>query len=421
MEAVITEAPNREYLELTFTKETATGKGMNERFIMENTHDGNFQITSGRIGIKIGCHKPRVWKQIMEDWDKTYITCIERGYTLFSEKKLEDKVITQKMQGVDGKTFKPLLDKAVSRIIERLLNFSNHLMEEEYTIRVENVSDEMLKRGKEILDFLADNYKDLSVAEFNGKLKVLYAVIPRRIDILSKKLAKRTQDFTDIIASEQELYDVLVSQIRGTEVKAASSDKTITEAYGLEMREVTEEEEQWIRKRLGREGHRYVRAWRVTNLATEERFDAFCKKNKFSLENGKVERLFHGSRSENFWSIITTGLTINPKGVVITGKMFGNGTYFAPDACKSMGYTDRRGSKWANGGNETGFLGIYKVAVGNPAAPSSAKAYNYASLSKQGYHSVWCKRGGATGLRMDEVVVYQDCQDTIEYLIEVGM
>ncbi len=412
--------PNREYLELTFTKETATGKGMNERFIMENTHDGNFQITSGRIGIKIGVHKPRVWKQIIEDWDKTYITCIERGYTLFSEKKLEDKVITQKTQGIDGKTFKPLLDKAVSRIIERLLNFSNHLMEEEYTIRVENVSDEMLGRGKEILDFLADNYKDLSVAEFNGKLKVLYAVIPRRIDNLSKKLAKRQQDFADIIASEQELYDVLVSQIRGNEVQTASEGKTITEAYGLEMREVTEDEEKWIRKKLGSEGHRYVRAWRVVNLSTEERFNKFCEKMGFTSKNG-IERLFHGSRSENFWSIITTGLTINPKGVVITGKMFGNGTYFAPDACKSMGYTNRSGSRWANGSSNTGFLGIYKVAVGNPAAPSSAKAYNYASLSKQGYHSVWCKRGGQIGLRMDEVVVYQDCQDTIEYLVEVGM
>lgn len=419
-ELVIQEAPNREYLELTFTKETATGKGMNERFIMENLHDGNFMVTAGRIGIKVGCHKPRVYKQIMSDWDKTYSTQIARGYTLFSVKKMEDKLITSKSQGIDGKIFKPLLDRAVSMIIERLLSFSNHLMEQEYTVRVENVSDEMLARGKDILDQLADTYKNMSVAEFNSKLQVLYAVIPRRIDNLSKKLAKRVQDFPDIIASEQELYDVLVSQIRGTTVETASGGKTITEAYGLEWREVNDDEEKWIRRKLGNEGHRYVRAWKITNLETEQRFNDFCKKNGFTDKNG-VERLFHGSRSENFWSIITTGLTINPKGVVITGKMFGNGTYFAPDACKSMGYTDRSGSRWAGGHNSTGFLGIYKVAVGNPAAPSSAKAYNWASLSKQGYHSVWCKRGGQIGLRMDEVVVYQDCQDTIEYLVEVGM
>ena len=419
METVIA-APNREYLELTFTKETATGKGLNEKFIMENTHDGNFRVTEGRIGIKIGCHKPRSYMIIMSEWDATYNKQISRGYTLFSEKKVEEKKIIKKLQGLNGKVFKPLLDKSVSNIIERLLGFSNNLMEEEYTVRVENISDSMLKRGEEILNDLADNYKDMSVAEFNNKLKVLFAVIPRRIDNLSKCLAKRTAEFADIIAKEQDLFQVLLSQIRDNNI-TSDANSTITEAYGLEWRDVTTDEEEWIKKKLGSEGHRYVKAWKVKNLATEERFSDFCKKNGFNSDNGKVKRLFHGSRSKNFWSIITTGLTINPKGVVITGKMFGNGTYFAPDACKSIGYTDRSGSRWAGGHSTTGFLGIYKVAVGNPAEPSSAKAYNYESLKKQGYHSVWCKRGGQIGLRMDEVVVYQDCQDTIEYLVEVGM
>lgn len=412
--------PNKEYLELTFTMETATGKGLNNRFVMENLHNGLFQITEGRIGITIGLHKPKVYTLLIDEWDNVYRKKIELGYTLFSTEKVDVKKISKNSQSLNGENFKPLEDKGVANIIRRLISFTNNLMEEEYTVKVENISETMIERGRNILNELADNYEKMSVSEFNNKLKVLFAVIPRRIDNLSKSLAKRNADFRNIIASEQELFDVMVSQIKGLEIKK-TADKTILEGYNLDWREVDEKEEAWIRKKLGNEGHRYVRAWQITNNATEERFNQFCKKADITEENGGIHRLFHGSRSENFWSIITTGLTINPKGVVITGKMFGNGTYFAPDACKSMGYTDRSGSRWANGSQATGFLGIYKVAVGNAAAPNCAKAYSYNALKKDGYHSVWCKRGGQIGLRMDEIVVYQDCQDTIEYLVEVGM
>lgn len=420
MDEMIMEVPNREYIELTFAKETATGKGLNQRFVMENLHDGLMKITEGRIGITIGVNKPRSFTLPIEEWDKVYSKKIALGYILFATEKMETKKIVKQSQSIGGVHFKPLQDTAVARIIQKLIGYTNQLMEQQYTVKVENISEDMLKRGEAILDELAASYKTMSVPEFNNKLKVLFAVIPRRIDNLSKKLAKRTADFQDIVAQEQELFDVMVSQIKGIEVEKNSSDKTILEGYGLEWREVTPDEEKWIRKKMGPEGARYVNAWRITNKMTEDRFNAFCKKENLSDGHG-VERLFHGSRSENFWSIITTGLTINPKNVVITGKMFGNGTYFAPDACKSMGYTDRSGSRWANGTASTGFLGIYKVAVGNPAAPQSAGSYTWTNLKSKGYHSVWCKRGGSIGLRMDEVVVYQDCQDTIEYLVEVGM
>lgn len=33
--------PNTEYLELNFVGETATGRGNNQQYVMENLHDGN--------------------------------------------------------------------------------------------------------------------------------------------------------------------------------------------------------------------------------------------------------------------------------------------------------------------------------------------------------------------------------------------
>lgn len=411
--------PNEEYLELTFAKETATGKGLNNKLIMENLHDGTFKKTEGRIGITIGRNKPKEYVRPISEWGSTYSFYVSRGYVLFSTEKVDTKTIEMGTNSLNGKEFKPLSDNAVSSIIKTLLGMANQLLEETYTVKVSHIPDDMIIKGKTILDDLADNYEDMSVAEFNGKLKNLFATIPRRIDKLNLMLATRKSEFANILANEQEIYDVMISQLKGMKIKA-KEDQTILEAFNLEWREVTKEEEAKIKNMMGCEAKRYSKAYRIVNRTTEKAFNSFCEKYGFTEDNG-ISHLFHGSRSENFWSIITNGLTINPKGVVITGKMFGNGTYFAPDACKSMGYTSRSGSRWANGSSQTGFLGIYKVATGTSVEPHSVSKYDFASLLKNGYHSVWCKRGGSIGLRMDEVVVYNDCQDTIEYLVEVGL
>ena len=75
---------------------------------------------------------------------------------------------------------------------------------------------------------------------------------------------------------------------------------------------------------------KFRKAWRVTNLKTQDRFDRFVQDNNIK----ETKLLFHGSRSENFWSIIKTGLVLRPTNAIITGKMFGYGCYYAPKCAK---------------------------------------------------------------------------------------
>lgn len=414
-----TQVPNREYLELNFVGETATGRGNNTRFIMENMGDGTFRVTDGRVGITIGRHKPKVYRLPMEQWNDTYISKIQRGYLLTKQQKMEQKIITKSSMNVNGQDYRPIADNEVKKIVERLLAFANAAISTNYTVKVEDISDEMIQYGKNVLDELAAGYEKMSVAEFNNKLKVLYAAIPRRMDNLSKNLAQRKIQFNDIIANEQDLFDIMVSQIRSqnTEITAG---QTILDANGLEWRIVSPDEESGIRKMLGSESHNYIRAWKVSNQKTEQDFNSFCKQEGLTEESG-ISHLFHGSRNENFWSIVTNGLTVNPTGVVITGKMFGNGTYFAPSAAKSMGYTSRYGSCWAGGRQDSGFLAIYKVATGKCYDRTSAETdLNWSRLQQRcpGAHCTWAHAG--VSLRNEEVIVYQNQQSTIEYLIEVG-
>lgn len=414
-------APNTEYLELNFVGETATGRGNNQQFIMENLHDGSFRATEARVGISIGRHRPRQYVLPIEKWQQMYDGKVRRGYIVTKTKKMDKKVVEANTSKINGTDYKPIDDISVNEIVKRLLEATNALLDSSYRIKVDDISDDMIAFGRSILDQLAEEYNNMSVAEFNNKLKTLYAAIPRRMDNLSKCLAKRKMEFNDLVANEQELFDIMVSRVRsGQELGRFTEKPTVLEAYGLDWRDVTPDEEEMLIQKLEKSAGSYIKAWKICNRPTEKKFQDYCISENLTEDNG-ISHLFHGSRTENFWSIITNGLTINPKNVVISGKMFGNGTYFAPLAEKSLRYTSRLGSTYANGTDNSGFLAVYKVATGKQYDVYNSDCtltWNVLQKKCPGAHCTWAHAGSS--LRNDEVIVYQDCQSTIEYLLEMA-
>lgn len=414
--------PNHEYLELNYVAETATGKGNNQQIIMEidSNNKGIFNVTEGRIGIRIGRNRPHTYSLPMNDWDNFYISKVTRGWLLTKSQKMEKKKIEQKGLSFNGGVYAQTGIFSVDSIITKLLSYANKVISNNYSTSVEDISDEMLDYGKKILTDLAVNHESMSIAEFNNKLKSLYAAIPRQIDNLSKHLAKRKIEFVDIVDKEQELFDIVYSQVRSNDnLMKFNKTPTVPEAYNLEWRAVTADEAEKIKSMMGNNASQYRNAWRITNKRTEKAFDDYCKKENLTNENKGISHLFHGSRSENFWSIITNGLTINPTGVVTNGKMFGLGTYFANKAQKSMGYTSSSGAYWTHGGESVGYLGIFKVATGKTYDVTSAESdLTYSILQRRcpGAHCTFAHAGSS--LRNDEIIVYQDQQSTIEYFVE---
>lgn len=419
MEEKIT-IPNKKYIELSFVKETATGSGLNSRLIMKNNGDGTFSVSKiKRIGIRVGKNKARNsyydLTYPIEQWDEFYRDKIKRGYRFFSGEETIVKKVDKKESD-----FMPLSDAKVKYIVDFLLDAAQQVFDKSYTISIEAISNEMMSFGKSVLDDLALHRKNLSVAEFNNKLKVLYAAIPRRMDKLSDFLAKQKADYDNLIVLNQEMYDMVSGLLENQKMQSKANKKTILEAFNLEIRAVTNEEKDAILKMMGESSDRYMDAWSVINKTTQRNFDEFCQKETLTKENG-IDLLFHGSRTENFWSIITNGLTINPSGVVINGKMFGNGTYFAPKAQKSMGYASARGSYWAKGNMSSGILAVYQVATGKQYHPdSSDSSLSWKKLQElcPGAHCTWAYGGRRGFLYNDEVIVYQNQQSTIKYLIQ---
>ena len=72
------------------------------------------------------------------------------------------------------------------------------------------------------------------------------------------------------------------------------------------MEEARDDDVAMIKTLMNESAGKFRKAWRVTNLKTQKRFDNFVTDN--NIRDTKL--LFHGSRSENFWSIIKTGLVL---------------------------------------------------------------------------------------------------------------
>lgn len=130
----------RGYVEMTFVKETATGRGRNELFIMEDMGDGTVRLTEGRVGITVGRHKPRVSYRPASDWDSIYAYRASRGYLATKTRKM-DKVEVIKRKGVDSQEYAPIGDQKVQAFVEELRGYAKQVFDASYTVRVNNISD----------------------------------------------------------------------------------------------------------------------------------------------------------------------------------------------------------------------------------------------------------------------------------------
>ena len=415
--------PNHSFIEMRLVKFTATGVGKNETLTMKNVGNGYFSVTTGRTGVRVGRNKAVTKYLPIGEWDSFFEQKLQFGYQVTKTEEMEKKELRKEGE------YKAITDEDVRDIVNILLNAANQVMEEEYSVSMDDISDDMLILGQQILIELSEKGTNISVAEFNNKLLKLWTAIPRPAKKLSQMKVSSKEEYKDKLVKEQELLDFLLSALRGKGT-LKNTDGTILEANGLLWEKVTAEEENMLRDKMGSERARYIRAWKVTNKETEKKFEGYIKSHESCQKEDGISHLFHGSGTENFWSIITNGLYLNPQGVVISGKAFGHGLYFAPRAKKSIGYTSSYSAYWKTGNSDKAYLAVFKVATGNifDIYAAGGRGYgdcpdNYDDLQKyqKDADCLWAvnrNKNSNSPLVNDEVIVYREEQATIEYLIE---
>lgn len=386
----------------------------NNKFYRMISKGDHFAVEYGRVGAG-----SQHTTYPISQWNKKYNEKIKKGYVDRTE-LVEDLIAKEKPVGSDG--FKEIENKAIAEIVSRLQAMAKKAVSDNYTVSSSQVTMAMVMAAQEQLAKMT-TMATVAVDEFNKALIELFGIIPRKMGQVSAYIATSPGDYGRIIEREQDLLDVMRGQVyvpSKEDTVAPSSDgksQTILEEKGLIFEETTADDIVKIKAALGSCADKFYRAWRVTNLSTQQRFDEYVK------DGMKTKLLWHGSRNENWWSIVGSGLVLRPTNAVITGKMFGYGIYFATKARKSLGYTSLSGSYWAHGSSPSAFMGLYEVAYGKPydvhSFDSKYYSLNYEGLQKMcpGANCLHAHEGQM--LRNDEIIVYQECQTTIKYLVEL--
>lgn len=378
-----------------------TANNNNKFYNMEDLNNGTFKVCYGRVGAS-----ETVLTYPISDWNKKYNEKIKKGYVDITE-SLSQEIKKAGLQ---------IEDPDVKDLISFLMSCAKQSIKSTYETSLDSVSDIQINKVQDILDGLSQN-TNLTLLEINDKLRDIYTTIPRKMqDTRNFFLNNNTftpQHILNLLQEEQKRLDTLKSQVKLNNL-SKNVDAITLETLGFDCRLATQEERDFIAKNTDFRVHNQ-RIFRITNNETEKIFNP---------NNLKTKLFYHGSRNENFLSIIQTGLKIRPKGVATTGSMFGDGIYFANKARKSIGYTSLKGSYWASGNSNKAYLAIFEVATGKewPVLSNSSWQCWMGRITKQqcndgGYDSVFAQ--GGADLRNDEYIIYDNTQCTIKYLIEL--
>lgn len=377
----------------------------NMEYIMEQIDERIILVKYGRYGSTL-----LERKYPSKKWDSLREEKLNSGYTDITE--LKDVSVVAHTE------YKAHPEPLVEKLIKKLMAYANEFIKENYSISYAEVTWKMVEKAQGLIDSL-NSTKDMK--EFNKILLKIFVILPRKMKVVMDYLASSEKDFAEIVNREQELLDAMATKVDQTKRHCSStSDKEITilEEMGLEARLCNEDEIKQIKKFLGESSHLFDSAFYVKNIETEKRFDEYC--NRHHIGKKDIHFFYHGSKNQNFWSILCTGLKLRPN-APITAKMFGYGIYFAPLARKSIGYTSLDGSYWAKGTSNEGYLAVFKVAYKKPWDVYSHEgrftSFTYQKIAANGYDAMFAHAG--TMLYNDEVIVYREEQCTVRYLIKL--
>ena len=373
----------------------------NRVYIMSELNDGSFQVEYGRQGAK---YMKRRYP--MEFWDTQRSAKLAEGYV--------DRTADYQISAIatkDGEEYKPIPDEEVRNMVEYLMSCSRHIVRENYTVSHDKVSETMIEAAQDTIYHISISS---NLDEMRGLYKKLFIIIPRKMKDVAAALPTSLEEGQKKVMEEQNLLDALKT-VKAGEIQKKQSAKTVLDSVGLNIRPVSDKEAEKIREKMGEVQHLYKRAFRVENIRTESNFRKYMEDH--GLRDSNIHFYYHGSGNANYWGIATQGLSLNPK-APITGKMFGYGLYFAPLARKSIGYTSIQGSYWHHGKSNRAYLAVFKVVYKNASHTETCNGYSHLHSAPKGHDAVFAHAGSQ--LRNDEVIVYNEAQCTIQYLIELN-
>lgn len=345
-------------------------------------------------------------------WIK-YAEKLAKGYVDRSDVYLEDDIEDDMEEQNDVKQLKGkgIISRVSSELFNKLKQFSSHAVREA-KVQIP-ITKAILRESKKILQKM---YGATSLEEFNGNVLEIVSLLQRPVHTgdgtgVKRLLANSPADYTRIIQRESDLIQAMEGSYYGTGIRRT---ETNFYQYGVEVYLATDKQREQVMNLLSNQLKDKVKnIYRVIPQEQQKKFNDYLKEHNIK----KVMQLWHGSRNQNWMSIILNSLQLNPD-AIITGKMFGNGIYFAPSSMKSWNYTSYRGTSWARGNSDTAFMGLYAVAYGTPLDTDSwSGSIDYKQKTVGGgYDCLHAHKGSA--LMNDEIIFYDEAAMVLNYIVE---
>jgi len=220
------------------------------------------------------------------------------------------------------------------------------------------------------------------------------------------------------LAEELELLDNLESAVQmGAALQNASKQK---QAIGTDIEVLTDSVEfnriaKYIAdSKAGNHRGSDVWNWKPKNIYKIKIPTERARYEKTEKQFGNKHELFHGSKNSNILSILKGGLIIPAVNAgFVTGRMFGDGLYFANNSTKSLNYST---GFWGGKANKytNSFLFLANVNMGKTFVSHDPRY----SGAPSGYDSIHAQKGRS--LHNDEFIVFKLQQATLTYLVEMS-
>lgn len=288
------------------------------------------------------------------------------------------------------------------------------------------IKKEAVLKAKDILDeiklFLSKNdFNKLN----NSSRKTFITLNENYFTIIPTKLAN-LRDINSLlinvnrILDQESICDSLLTSLdtfeqdKNLQLKDKKTDDTIyfnTKVELLKDKKIFDKIVQKFEKSKNDSHGSYINSSKIKNI-----YKIYIdKENKeFDDKIGNVMELWHGTKVCNLLSILKTSLLMpkySPGSV--TGYMFGQGLYFSDQSTKSLNYCD--GMYWNN--SKKGkyiYMFLCSIAMGNYQVPSNSTS----KKPDKGYDSYWAKPG-KSGIRNNEMIIFDNKQIRLDYLLEI--
>lgn len=404
-------------------------KGNNNKYWNGKLYDDNRVIVEwGRIGSSGQDQDMGVVGKRFLDRKKN--EKIRKGYTELKvlSDSAETKVIANgSLHEIAKKQIQsdnPLVDKLIERLVKQNVHKITSETEIKYNANTGTFSTPLgivtldaISEARTILADIdvhitkGDTTSDTIASLISQYMRLIPQKIKGRLDIAKifpdKNAIKNQSDILDALEAS---YNTVTTQPQTVKKKKVKEEVVFSVKLSLASQDKVDEISKLYKKTLHRNhsaSHLNVKTVYEVHIASMA--EAFEKKGKAI---GNIMQLWHGTKAANLLSILKSGLKVSPPSTAnITGKLFGNGIYGTDISTKALNYAY---GYWDGKREQNCFMFLCDFALGKTYIP---KGQNYGSFPKKDYDSTFAK-SGESGVQNNEMIVYNDYQVNLLFLIE---